>query len=110
MSAAGDCADAGLIIRPVASAATGVIANCRRVIVVISRARYCLGFHDPGAAFLRPPEIEAVADYLIAHVKGKGEPAYDDCITFFGEGSRVCGIYKTPQQASGSAPGDAPKN
>src|SRR6478752_10303261 len=26
--------------------------------------------------FLRPKEIEAVADYVIAHIKGAGEPTY----------------------------------
>jgi mono/diheme cytochrome c family protein len=46
------------------------------------------------ASFLRPREAEAVADYIIAHVKGKGEPTFADCIAFFGEGSKVCGTYK----------------
>ena len=27
--------------------------------------------------FLRPADIEAVADYVLAHIKGKGEPNYD---------------------------------
>jgi mono/diheme cytochrome c family protein len=45
--------------------------------------------------FLRPSEIEAVADYVIAHIKGKGEPTYDECTAFFGNGSRVCNVYKT---------------
>jgi hypothetical protein len=52
-------------------------------------------------AFLRPPEVDAVADYVLAHVKGKGEPSYDDCVEFFGEGSRVCNVYK--QQSSSPA-------
>jgi mono/diheme cytochrome c family protein len=76
----------------------------------LTRAELAGTMPPEAAAFLRPPEIEAVADYLIAHVKGKGEPNYDDCIAFFGEGSRVCGIYETPQQAGGSAPSKAPKN
>jgi hypothetical protein len=47
-----------------------------------------------GATFLRPAEIEAVVDYVIGHIKGKGEPDYGDCIAFFGNGSRVCNIYR----------------
>jgi len=45
--------------------------------------------------FLRPNDIEAVADYVIANIKGKGEPNYAECVTFFGDTSRVCDIYKT---------------
>ena len=41
--------------------------------------------------------MEAVADYVIAHVKGKGEPNYGECVQFFGDASRVCDIYKTQQ-------------
>src|SRR5690348_437753 len=44
--------------------------------------------------FLRPNDIEAVADYVIAHIKGKGEPTYSECTAFFGETSRVCDVYK----------------
>ena len=44
--------------------------------------------------FLRPSEIEAVADYVIAHIKGRGEPTYDECLAFFGSGSRVCNVYR----------------
>jgi mono/diheme cytochrome c family protein len=56
------------------------------------------------AAFLRPPEIEAVADYVIAHIRGKGEPDLADCAAFFGTTSHVCDIYRgghagTPAQA-----------
>jgi mono/diheme cytochrome c family protein len=47
----------------------------------------------PGT-FLRPNEIAAVADYVLADVKGKGTPNYADCTAFFGDGSRVCNIYK----------------
>lgn len=50
----------------------------------------------PGT-FLRPGEIAAVADYVVADIKGKGAPTYAECIAFFGEGSRVCNIYKTAQ-------------
>jgi hypothetical protein len=47
----------------------------------------------PGT-FLRPKEIDAVADYVIAQIKGKGDPTYADCVAFFGEGSHVCDVYK----------------
>jgi mono/diheme cytochrome c family protein len=47
--------------------------------------------------FLRPSDVEAVADYVIAHVKGKGEPNYSECVEFFGNASRVCDIYKAEQ-------------
>lgn len=51
------------------------------------------------ANFLRPPEIEAVADYVIAHINGKGAPDLADCLTFFGDSSRVCNIYRQPASA-----------
>jgi Cytochrome C oxidase, cbb3-type, subunit III len=52
------------------------------------------------ASFLRPRETEAVADYVIARVKGKGEPTFAECIAFFGEGSKVCGTYKSTAAGS----------
>jgi mono/diheme cytochrome c family protein len=45
--------------------------------------------------FLRPNDIEAVADYVIANLKGKGEPNHNECVSFFGDTSRVCDVYKT---------------
>ena len=48
--------------------------------------------------FLRPKDIESVADYLISHIKGAGEPTYSECVTFFSSGSRVCDIYKKQAQ------------
>jgi mono/diheme cytochrome c family protein len=50
--------------------------------------------------FLRPNDIEAVADYVIANLKGKGEPNYAECVTFFGDTSRVCDVYKTQAPSS----------
>jgi mono/diheme cytochrome c family protein len=47
--------------------------------------------------FLRPAEIAAIADYVIATIKGRGEPTLAECRAFFGEGSRVCDIYEKPQ-------------
>ncbi len=49
-----------------------------------------------GGTFLRPNDIAAVADYVIAHIKGKGEPTYAECTAFFSDSSRVCDIYKEP--------------
>jgi Cytochrome C oxidase, cbb3-type, subunit III len=47
-------------------------------------------FPPKAAIFLRDEEIEAVADYVIAEQQGKGAPSFDDCIAFWGEGSRQC--------------------
>jgi mono/diheme cytochrome c family protein len=44
--------------------------------------------------YLRPADVASVADYVIASIKGKGEPTYEQCIAFFGEGSRVCNTYR----------------
>src|ERR1700760_4990383 len=35
-----------------------------------------------GGTFLRPADLDAVADYVLAHIKGKGEPTYAECIAF----------------------------
>jgi mono/diheme cytochrome c family protein len=51
-----------------------------------------------GGTFLRPKDIEAVADYVIAHIKGAGEPSYAECVTFFSSTSRVCDVYKQAQK------------
>ena len=55
------------------------------------------GDHVPPEAntFLRPNDIDAVTDYVIAHIKGKGEPNHVECVGFFGDTSRACDIYKT---------------
>jgi len=47
-----------------------------------------------GGTFLRPKDIEAVAEYVIAHIKGAGEPTYAECVSFFSSTSRVCDVYK----------------
>ncbi len=54
--------------------------------------------------FLRPAEVAAVTDYVLADIKGKGEPSYADCAAFFGDAARVCNVYKTVEPASGRAP------
>ena len=59
---------------------------------------------EPTTTYLRPSDIEAVADYVLAHIKGRGEPNYRECVDFFGDTSHVCDIYKTqsaPAAASG---------
>ncbi len=55
--------------------------------------------------FLRPSEVGTVADYVIAEVKGRGEPNLAECTAFFGEGSRVCNIYKVAPTAESAQPG-----
>jgi hypothetical protein len=47
--------------------------------------------------------IDAVADYVLAHIKGAGDPTYAECVAFFSTSSRVCDIYKTPSQQAGDA-------
>jgi hypothetical protein len=54
--------------------------------------------------FLRPNEVSAVADYVVADIKGKGEPNYAECLAFFGEGSRVCNVYKAAPAADAAPP------
>jgi mono/diheme cytochrome c family protein len=44
--------------------------------------------------FLRPEEIDAVAEYVLSSVKGKGDPNLADCVAFFGEESKACDVYK----------------
>jgi mono/diheme cytochrome c family protein len=65
--------------------------------------RHDIGSQIPPEAntFLRPNDVEAVADYVIVHIKGKGEPNYSECVEFFGSTSRVCDVYKA-QQPSGA--------
>ena len=43
---------------------------------------------------LRLPEIEAVADYVIAAIKGRGEPTLEECLAFWGGESRMCSVYR----------------
>lgn len=70
---------------------------------------YGMNRQDAGAqmppeanVFLRPNDVEAVADYLLAHVKGKDEPNFAECSEFFGTASRVCDVYKK-SEATGAA-------
>ena len=77
---------------------------------------YGMNRHDVGAqmppeanVFLRHEDVEAAADYVIAHVKGKGEPSYGECTDFFGNTSRVCDIYKTEQPSGTQTSTGQPK-
>jgi mono/diheme cytochrome c family protein len=47
-------------------------------------------FPPKAATFLRAQEVEAVADYVVDNLQGKGEATYDDCVAFWGEGNREC--------------------
>jgi cytochrome c553 len=64
-------------------------------------SRHDLGDKIPpeGGVFLRAQDIETVADYVLVHIKGKGDPNYDECVSFFGDTSRVCDIYKAGNQS-----------
>jgi len=44
----------------------------------------------PGTPVLIQREIEAVADYLLAKVVGKGDPNYEQCLEFFGSPVERC--------------------
>src|ERR1700730_6949951 len=59
--------------------------------------------------FLRPNDIETVADYVVAHIKGKGEPNYAECVSFFGDTSRVCDIYKAQAEPTANSAAGAGK-
>lgn len=57
--------------------------------------------------YLRPADIEAVTDYVLANIKGHGDPTYAECTAFFGAGSRACTTYPhegAPASAGAAAP------
>jgi hypothetical protein len=47
-----------------------------------------------GGVFLKPDEIAAAAEYVLTHIKGKGDPDLADCTAFFGEDSSACEVFK----------------
>jgi mono/diheme cytochrome c family protein len=49
---------------------------------------------------LRPADIQAVAKYVVTHIKGQGEPDLAQCQAFFGTTSRVCAIYMNQTAAA----------
>jgi hypothetical protein len=59
--------------------------------------------------FLRATDIDVVASYVIEHIKGRGEPNYAECVSFFGDTSRVCDIYKTPAEPNANSAAGAGK-
>ncbi len=51
-------------------------------------------FPPKAAKLLRDEQIEAVTDYLIAKLQGQGDATYEQCIDFWGEGSKQCASMK----------------
>ncbi len=51
-------------------------------------------FPPKAAKLLRDEQIEAVTDYLLAALKGKGEATFEQCVDFWGEGSKQCASMK----------------
>lgn len=51
-------------------------------------------FPPKAAKLLRDEQVEAVTDYLLASLKGKGEATYEQCIDFWGDGARQCSAMK----------------
>jgi mono/diheme cytochrome c family protein len=49
---------------------------------------------EPPVTYLRRPEIEAVVTYVIDVIKGKGATTLTECLAFWGDGSRVCNIFR----------------
>lgn len=58
---------------------------------------------------LREPDIKAVAAYVVANIKGKGDPDLAQCQAFFGSGTRVCDVYRTAAAGSGQTASTHPK-
>ena len=56
----------------------------------LTKADLGADFPPKAATFLRDAEIEAVVDYVLSALQGKGEPTQADCIAFWGEDSREC--------------------
>jgi mono/diheme cytochrome c family protein len=56
----------------------------------VTKAELGDGFPPKAASMLRPEQIEAVADYVMATLRGAGEPTYEDCLAYWGAGSRQC--------------------
>jgi hypothetical protein len=51
----------------------------------------------PPSTTLQKREIEAIADYLLAKVIGRGPVTREDCEEMFGQGARSCGGYPNKQ-------------
>lgn len=73
----------------------------------LTKADLAPGQAPPAAdKFLRPADVEAVADYVVAQLQGRGAPSYEECQAFFGTQTRACNNYRNPQAHTGAA--DAP--
>src|SRR6202035_5301951 len=73
----------------------------------MNRLDACNQLPPEAGVFLREKDVEEVADYVIAHIKGKEEPTLAEFCSFFSETSRVCDIYKKSEQAPSSSPDTA---
>ena len=51
----------------------------------------------PPGATLQRREVEAIADYLLAKVIGRGPITREECEEMFGAGARSCGTYPAKQ-------------
>jgi hypothetical protein len=51
----------------------------------------------PPGGTLRKREAEAIADYLLAKVIGRGQVTREECEEVFGQGARACGQYPAKQ-------------
>jgi hypothetical protein len=56
---------------------------------------------------LRPADIKAVAEYVVANIKGKGDPTFAQCQAFFGTGTRVCDVYAKENEGGSKDSGTA---
>jgi hypothetical protein len=50
---------------------------------------------------LRLTAIDAVATYVVTHIKGKGNPTLAQCQAFFGTETRACDVYAQSDTTSG---------
>lgn len=66
----------------------------------VKRADLGQGMPPEAGVYLRPTEVEQVTDYVLAHIKGKGEPNYEECVEFFGSSSRACSVFKADAPAA----------
>ncbi len=49
----------------------------------------------PGAnGWLNQREVDAVVDYVLAKIKNRGETTFDECVEFWGTGTRQCEPWK----------------
>jgi hypothetical protein len=56
----------------------------------LTKSDLAVDFPPKAAIFLRDEEILAVVAYVERALQGKGAPTVEDCVAFWGEGSREC--------------------